>query len=112
MCIRDSLEAYLNEVYFGQRCSGVMTAARVYFGKDVSELTLAECASMMGITNNPSMYDPFISSWTRENNRERQLTILSEMLSQGKICLLYTSSSTALRYASISATFGAQKPMP
>ena len=79
------LEAYLNEVYFGQRCSGVMTAARVYFGKDVSELTLAECASMMGITNNPSMYDPFISSWTRENNRERQLTILSEMLSQGKI---------------------------
>ena len=79
------LEAYLNEVYFGQRCSGVMTAARVYFGKDVSELSLAECASMMGITNNPSMYDPFISSWTRENNRERQLTILSEMLSQGKI---------------------------
>lgn len=55
------LEAYLNEVYFGQRCSGVMTAARVYFGKDVSELSLAECASMMGITNNPSMYDPFIA---------------------------------------------------
>ena len=79
------LEAYLNEVYFGQRCSGVMTAARVYFNKDVSELSLAECASMMGITNNPSMYDPFISSWTRENNRTRQLTILSEMLSQGKI---------------------------
>ena len=79
------LEAYLNEVYFGQRCSGVMTAAQVYFGKDVSELTLAECASMMGITNNPSMYDPFISTWTRENNRERQLIILSEMLDQGKI---------------------------
>ena len=56
------LEAYLNEVYFGQRCSGAMTAARGYFGKDVSERSLAECASMMGITNNPSMYDPFISS--------------------------------------------------
>ena len=79
------LEAYLNEVFFGQSCYGVVTASRMYFNKDVSDLTLAECASLMGITNNPSMYDPFISSWTRENNRERQLTILSEMLSQGKI---------------------------
>lgn len=79
------LEAYLNEVFFGQSCYGVVTASRMYFNKDVSDLTLAECASLMGITNNPSMYDPTLSSWTRENNRERQLTILGAMLEQGKI---------------------------
>ena len=50
-----------------------------------ADLTLAECASLMGITNNPSMYDPTLSSWTRENNRERQLTILGAMLEQEKI---------------------------
>ena len=79
------LEAYLNEVFFGQSCYGVVTASRMYFNKDVSDLTLAECASLMGITNNPSMYDPTLSSWARENNRERQLTILGAMLEQGKI---------------------------
>ena len=79
------LEAYLNEVFFGQSCYGVVTASRMYFNKDVSDLTLAECASLMGITNNPSMYDPTLSSWTRENNRERQLTILGAMLEQDKI---------------------------
>lgn len=79
------LEAYLNEGFFGQSCYGVVTASRMYFNKDVSDLTLAECASLMGITNNPSMYDPTLSSWTRENNRERQLTILGAMLEQGKI---------------------------
>ena len=79
------LEAYLNEVFFGQSCYGVVTASRMYFNKDVSDLTLAECASLMGITNNPSMYDPTLNSWTRENNRERQLTILGAMLEQEKI---------------------------
>ena len=79
------LEAYLNEVFFGQSCYGVVTAAQTYFDKDVSDLTLAECASLMGITNNPSAYDPMLSAWSRENNRDRQLLILGQMLSQGMI---------------------------
>lgn len=79
------LEMYLNTIYLGEQCYGVQTAARMYFHKDVKDLTLAECACLIGITNNPSMYDPLLSDWTRENNRERQLTILGEMLSQEKI---------------------------
>ena len=79
------LEWYLNTIYLGEQCYGVQTAARMYFHKDVKDLTLAECACLIGITNNPSMYDPLLSDWTRENNRERQLTILGEMLSQEKI---------------------------
>ena len=79
------LEAYLNEVYFGHSCYGVVTAAMTYFDKDVSELTLAECASLVAITNNPSLYDPIEAGWSRENNRERQLVVLRAMLEQEKI---------------------------
>ena len=79
------LEMYLNTIYLGEQCYGVQTAARMYFHKDVKDLTLAECACLIGITNNPSMYDPLLSDWARENNRERQLTILGEMLGQEKI---------------------------
>ena len=77
---KEIIEWYLNTIYLGEGCYGVQSAAEVYFGKDVSELTAAECASIIAITNNPSLYDPYINP---ENNRERQLTILYEMYSQG-----------------------------
>lgn len=54
----DILELYLNQIYMGSRCFGVQAASQKYFGKDVSELSLAECASLAGITNNPSLYSP------------------------------------------------------
>ena len=79
------MEMYLNLIYMGESCYGVQTASDTYFGKDVSELSLAECASLIAITNNPSMYDPLISDWTRENNRRRQGDVLDAMLEQGKI---------------------------
>lgn len=74
------MEWYLNTIYLGEGCYGVQSAAEVYFGKDAAELTAAECASIIAITNNPSLYDPYINE---ENNRERQLIILSEMYAQG-----------------------------
>lgn len=73
------IEWYLNTIYLGEGCYGVKSAANVYFAKPLDELTLAECACLVGITNNPSLYDPYINL---ENNRERQLTILQEMLEQ------------------------------
>jgi penicillin-binding protein 1A len=76
------MEWYLNAVYFGEGCYGVYTAAQTYFDKDISELSLAECASIIAITNNPSMYDPFIST---ENNKARQELVLREMYNQGYI---------------------------
>ncbi|MBQ9980375.1 MAG: PBP1A family penicillin-binding protein, partial [Oscillospiraceae bacterium] len=79
------LESYLNTIYFGQKCYGVQTAANMYYGKDVSELSLAESAALIGITNNPSLYDPYISDASRERNKSRQEDILYEMLKQGKI---------------------------
>ncbi|MDR0889049.1 MAG: transglycosylase domain-containing protein [Oscillospiraceae bacterium] len=79
---KEIMEWYLNTIYLGEGCYGVQSAAQVYFAKDVSELTTAECASLIAITNNPSIFDPYINE---ENNRNRQLTILSEMYSQGYI---------------------------
>lgn len=79
---KEIIEWYLNVVYFGEGCYGVQTAAQTYFGKDISELSLAECAAIAGITNLPTYYDPF---YNRENNKTRQETILREMYNQGFI---------------------------
>lgn len=79
------MEWYLNTIYLGEQAYGVRTAAYTYFGKDVSQLDLAECASLIAITNNPSIYDPYISEKTKANNKERQTDILYEMWQQGYI---------------------------
>lgn len=79
------LEAYLNRICLGQSCYGVGAAARTYFDKSVSELSLAESASLICITNNPSQFGPFESEWSRGQNRKRQLLVLEAMLDQGKI---------------------------
>ena len=57
----DILVWYLNAVYFGEGCDGIYTAAEKYFGKEPSELTLAESASIVGIVNLPTSYSPFYS---------------------------------------------------
>ncbi len=76
---KEIMEWYLNAVYFGEGCYGVQAAAQTYFGKDVSDLSLAECAAIVGITNKPTYYDPF---YNEQNNKERQETILREMYEQ------------------------------
>lgn len=76
------IEAYLNTINLSEGCYGVKTAAETYFGKDVSDLNIAECASIAAITQSPGKYDPLRKP---ENNRQRQLRILEEMLSQGFI---------------------------
>ena len=76
------LEWYLNAVYFGEGCDGIYTAAEKYFGKEPSELTLAESASIVGIVNLPTYYSPFYSE---ENNKERQETVLRRMYELGYI---------------------------
>ena len=77
---QEIMEWYLNAVYFGEGCYGVQTAAKTYFGKDVRSLSVAECAAIVGITNQPTKFDPF---YNEENNKERQETILREMYEQG-----------------------------
>ncbi len=58
------LEAYLNTISFTGTIQGVQTAANEYFDKDVSELTLWECASIASITKNPTNYNPYTNPRT------------------------------------------------
>ena len=76
------LEMYLNTIYLGEGAYGIRSAASVYFDKELSELTPKECACIIGITNNPSLYDPYIFP---EHNEKRTLTILQQMHEQGYI---------------------------
>ena len=71
------LEVYLNEIYLSNGCYGVQSAAKSYFGKDVSELNLAECATLAVITNAPTYYDPLLNP---DNNKVRQEYCLRKML--------------------------------
>ena len=73
---------YLNTINLGQRTLGVQAAAQRYFNKDVTELTISECACIAGITKNPSKYNPI--SHPEENDKRRK-DVLKAMLSEGYI---------------------------
>jgi len=76
------IEMYMNTIYFSGGCHGVQTAANYYFGKDVSELSLAQCASIAGIVKAPTTYNP---ATNYENNKDRQEVILTKMAKLGMI---------------------------
>ncbi len=76
------MEWYLNYIYLGDSCYGIYTASLNYFGKEPSDLTLAECASLISITNNPSAYNPYRHP---ENNLSRRNLVLTQMEKQGMI---------------------------
>ncbi len=76
------LELYLNDIYFGQGCYGVFTAARKYFGKPPAALTLGECAMLAGIIQSPSYYDPYKKP---QEVMARRRIVLNAMLERGMI---------------------------
>lgn len=76
------LEAYLNTLYLGEGCYGVKTACEVYFGKDPSELNVAEAACIASITKAPYTFNPFVDP---AENKKRQERCLDAMLEEGYI---------------------------
>jgi len=76
------LENYMNTINLGQNTLGVQAASLRYFNKDVSELTLSECAVIAAITQNPSKYNPISHP---DKNEERRDKVLNDMLNQGYI---------------------------
>ena len=91
------LEAYMNIIYLGKGQTGVQQAANYYFGKDVSELSLVECAAIASIVKNPSQYNPesheddyYVTNSKgeevkREGNASRRWVVLEEMYKNGYI---------------------------
>jgi len=76
------LELYLNKIYLGYRAYGVGSAAQVYFGKSVDQLTLSEIAVIAGLPKAPSTFNPLYSL---DRATSRRNVVLSRMLSEGYI---------------------------
>ena len=84
------LEAYLNDIYLGGSNYGVKAAAKDYFGKDLSELTIRECALLAGLTQSPYYYNPRQNMYYRDGNPyyrtvNRTNTVLERMYQNGYI---------------------------
>lgn len=78
----DILINYMNSINLGQNTLGVQAASKRYFNKDVSKLTLSECAVIASITQNPTKYNPITHP---EKNAERRERVLKNMRDQGYI---------------------------
>ena len=79
---QEILELYLNQIYFGQGAYGVQAAAKTYFGKDVDQLNLAECALLAGIPKSPNYYSPFNNL---QAAKDRRAVVLDQMVKYGYI---------------------------
>ena len=76
------LENYLNTINLGAGAYGVQAAARQYFDKDVGDLNLSECATLAGITQNPTKFNPILNP---DSNKKRRKEVLQHMLDQNYI---------------------------
>ena len=93
------LTMYLNSVYYGENAFGIEQAAKNYFNKEASDLTLAESAMLIGVLPAPSAYSPI--SGDPELAKERQTTVLSRMVKNGYITEAQKEAALAeeLQYA-------------
>ncbi|MBD3110430.1 PBP1A family penicillin-binding protein [Bacillus sp. AGMB 02131] len=70
-------EMYINKIFYGERANGVATAAETYFGKSLDELDLAEAATLAGLPQSPSRYNPFNNPEGAETRRNVVLTLMN-----------------------------------
>jgi penicillin-binding protein 1B len=107
----DILELYLNEVYLGQRGSfaihGVAEAARVFFGKDVANVTLAEAATIAGVIQSPPAYSPFRAP---QRSRERRNVVLRSMVEAGYLATEEAERVSAEPLNTVSGGVDAEAP--
>ena len=85
------LELYLNTIYFGHGAYGIKDAARTYFGKDVKDLDLSQCAMLAGLPQAPSVYDPI----THPEEGIRRMAVVLTLMAQQE----YISSEDAVKAA-------------
>ncbi len=92
------LEQYLSRIYYGQNCYGIRAAARHYFGKQVKELDLVECATLAGLVRAPSLFNPVRSmeSARKVKAETLQRMLACEMISQ-EVCNEGIAASIVLK---------------
>ncbi len=93
------LEAYMNQIFLGQRAYGFAAAAEIYFGKPLKEVTIAEAAMLAGLPKGPSIYNPIVNP---KRATARQQYIIDRMLDNGFITAEQATAARAekLRYRS------------
>ncbi len=79
---QEILQAYLNQVYFGEGAYGVEAASQLYFGKRASELTISESAMLAGLPRGPNIYSPYVDPEAAMNRRS---VVLASMVKEGYI---------------------------
>lgn len=89
---QEILQAYLNQVYFGEGAYGVEAAAQVYFGKHASELTLAQSAMIAGLARGPNIYSPYADMKAALNRRS---VVLAGMVKEGYVTQASAESAGA-----------------
>ncbi|RKT79565.1 membrane peptidoglycan carboxypeptidase [Terracoccus luteus] len=77
------LEDYLNTIYYGRGAYGIQSAAKAYFNKDVSQLTVPEGAVLASVINAPSLFDPALGEAQKENLQRRYAYVLDGMVTEG-----------------------------
>lgn len=85
------LELYLNTIYFGHGAYGIKDAARIYFGKEVKDLNVSQCAMLAGLPQAPSVYDPI----THPEEGIRRMAVVLTLMAQQE----YISSEDAVKAA-------------
>lgn len=85
------LELYLNTIYFGHGAYGIKDAARIYFGKDIKDLNVSQCAMLAGLPQAPSVYDPI----THPEEGIRRMVVVLTLMAQQE----YISSEDAVKAA-------------
>jgi penicillin-binding protein 1A len=99
------LEVYMNQIYLGQRAFGFSSAAQIYFGKDLKDITVAEAAMLAGLPKAPSAYNPVVNP---KRARLRQQYILVRMHNLGYItdAQFETAKNEDLKIKTDSTAFG------
>lgn len=103
------LERYLNTVYFGNGAYGVQAAARTYFGRDASQVDLAQAAQLAGVIRSPNDYDPFVHPQAAVARRNQ---VVDQLLKLHKITLAESALVHALPVGAIRQPTDTRYPAP
>jgi penicillin-binding protein 1A len=99
------LELYMNQIYLGQRAFGFSSAAQIYFGKDLKDITVAEAAMLAGLPKAPSAYNPVVNP-TRARTRQQYILLRMHQLGYITDAQYEQAKNEKLHIKTDSTTFG------
>jgi penicillin-binding protein 1A len=99
------LELYMNQIYLGQRAFGFQSAAQIYFGKDLRDITVAEAAMLAGLPKAPSAYNPVVNP-TRAKTRQQYILLRMHQLGYISDAQFNQAKEEPLKIKSDSTAFG------